>query len=812
MDKHFSIADIARALGQSKQAAHKHLRNTPPDQIQMKGGNTVHAWKLESLPTSISLKLAEAAARKGYKSICSLLERPAERFALGHPISAIHPDCICKAQRLQKALVRAVESKDAPGMTITALEKLGRIDWHREFGSNISSRHWRRIFERTLYRDAGHNEFDRLDIYFDDQPRLARVTGQENKGPSLEVLNDAVNAIESPASPSRQEIDYLWVKACDQIHALIEEGSTERHARATVLDRLLALGYMGKTEVGITKALSRKWKAYQAGHDPVDRRTVRCAVGASGVAPSAIPEHGTLSENDLSLLTAKALERGGRLAQAWRETYQAGEFSQLVYTRYAANPANKSEVPKSVKRIVSPMVRRLMVFHRSPRDHEIKGARYSRHLKDVFAGEVFQGDDTTPPVYFWEPWNCPRGFRIIQGQFLIMIDFRSQMVLSFLLHSDRGYNSRGIRTLILKTHDEFGLPKQFYFERGIWKDSKILTGDKEAGTIERGDTLGFNQTELGLREFGIKFSHAKYPTGKLVEGVFRLVQTHMERLPGYTSRDPIHARNERVEKQKREAESGKVHPSKYFLSKEEIVEQYAQILNLYNQEVQQGKHLNGISPLDAWNSHMLPSGTIQLGGSARYLLAHHKLAMKVQRSGIKLRQSLGGGNYCNADTGRYVGEKVLVWVNPDSDDYIAFTSLDRKQGPFVVPKQKEISAIHATKEEMEEEGAKIFAHNHGWAKTVYRAVAPHFASRKFISKPQSQEIVEVGQRISNGVEQVRASQTKARNSGKRIQALSRELGLPAPKRTTDSEANLSAEGYDLIKQARELNSKTEQNK
>ena len=233
-------------------------------------------------------------------------------------------------------------------------------------------------------------------------------------------------------------------------------------------------------------------------------------------------------------------------------------------------------------------MKRLIPIHHGPREHQLRGAYNSRDYSNFFAGDSYQADDATCPVYYWEadPGN---GVRIIRGQLLLMIDERSRLALGFALHSENNYNARIIRSLITRVHDAYGLPrKRFYFERGIWKSSRILTG---------GDELSLNHTELGLLEFGVKFVHAKLPRGKVIERVIGLHQNAMDGLPGYVGRDEINDKFERVQEQKRLCESGRVDPSQFFMSKAQWESELMRICEAYNAERQQGI-LSGLSPVE----------------------------------------------------------------------------------------------------------------------------------------------------------------------------------------------------------------------
>ena len=561
------------------------------------------------------------------------------------------------------------------------------------------------------------------------------------------MLEDALASFQGSTALTAQQSVYLWTKSCDQLQLEIDAGAKAKKVKRAILQVLLKSGFVGSDFQSIRRNFDRKWKAYIAADGHLqDGRALRYA-----------RQDVIVGDEDRKKLVARGLDCGGRVSQAFRETFQGGELSPELTDRFIANPARKSYVPRSVRAAVAPEVKRLMPLHHGPREHELRGPHNHRDFSGMFAGDSFQADDCTCPVVYFEPDSSSRsGYRILRGQLILMIDERSLLALGFALHSENNYNARIIRALITRVHDSYGLPRRrFYFERGIWKTSKILTGEKQPFATE----LELAHTELGLREFGVKFSHAKLPRGKVIERVLGLVQNQMERLPGYVGRNEQTERFERVQKQINEARSGVVDPAKYFLSKEQWIEELTRLLDDYNAERQEGKLLKGLSPREAWNRFQSAEGLVQLGEKARYLLAHHKLKLRVRRDGITLRPSLGGGTYCNETTGRFAGQDVLVWCNPEELDYVAVTSLDRKQGPFVVPRLEPMPAIDASAEQMQRNAEQIDSHN-DYARTAYRLISPHLVAHTFRKVFADTNTLAIGERLEAGVENVKAGQDR----------------------------------------------------
>ena len=60
--------------------------------------------------------------------------------------------------------------------------------------------------------------------------------------------------------------------------------------------------------------------------------------------------------------------------------------------------------------------------------------------------------------------------------------------------------------------------------------------------------MSWGETELGLREFGVRFKHSRLPRSKPVERVIGALQNLMEGLPGYVGRNEMVEKFERVDR------------------------------------------------------------------------------------------------------------------------------------------------------------------------------------------------------------------------------------------------------------------------
>ena len=448
-------------------------------------------------------------------------------------------------------------------------------------------------------------------------------------------------------------------------------------------------------------------------------------------------------------------------------------MSESLLESHLANPASKSYVPHTVRRAVTPDVRLLEDIHHGPRQHKLNGAHLSCDWSGVHSMDWLCADDATWPVYYYVP-DGNGWFTLMRGQCLIFIDARTTRILSYGLQSERNYNSRVIRTLITRTCDEHGLPRTgFLFEMGLWKNSKILTGDKNA------DVFSWGEVELGLREFGLRFSHSTLPRSKPVERVIGALQNYMEREPGYAGRDERHDKFERFQRLKLQIKSRKADPREHLYSEPEWIERLDALCAAYNAEPQDGKMTGGLCPNDAFQQFKNPSDPLmRFDARCRYLLAHHMRPVKVTPNGITLRFGKQAYNYRNKATGRLIGQTVLAFFNPELPDILTVTDMNRDNA-FCVARSQEVPRFDAPADMLAAEMARIAAHQ-GYAKARYR-VLKSIAEQPFRANLVDAKTVELGRVIETQTAEIKAAQTQERATLAKARKAYSRLGAPLPQ-------------------------------
>jgi hypothetical protein len=373
-----------------------------------------------------------------------------------------------------------------------------------------------------------------------------------------------------------------------------------------------------------------------------------------------------------------------------------GEFHPELRAYYIQNPASKSYVPKKFWQKVKGDIELLSRVHKAPKRHRGNGAHLDCDYSAVYSNEAHCADDVTLPVYFYLRSETGE-VKTTRGQCLIQIDMRSFRVLGFLLQPEKYYTSFGVHGLYTRTWAETGIPKIVVHEGGIWDKSRLLKGKQHP------DSLPGEEIEIGLREFGVRFIHAREARRKTVERVMGQLQDRMGGEPGYCGRNEIIDPHERFQALKRDIEAGREKPEGKLYSFDQWQRRLQEIIEDYNADPQEGKILQGLSPDEAFEKYQNPNDPpIRLDERCRYLLASSRRAVKVTRNGIKISIGKSHFNYHNEATGRLQNEKVLAWFTPEAPEILTVTTLDRKN-PVCVPLAQPLHPFDAPKEQLEEE-------------------------------------------------------------------------------------------------------------
>jgi hypothetical protein len=693
----FTASQLARVLNRSKRGLLYTLQNTPPSGKVVVAGNPTNGWRLEDLTGPIRAQLEAERDRRRLTTVQALFT-PAP-WTPPVPFKRLLPADLDKAAKLREVLRPFLEANHDANLRPPELEARGIESFQRTFGYGITPRHWRRLIKRTQERDGGARAWHRVELYLGEgvRSRPKRTVVPE----TFDTLQGFMASFAHPVAPTLQERQLLWVLAFEWLEEAVAKGHKANRAKRsliTFLDRQAP--FLGKTSA-LRHNFARKHRSWvAAGRPPAGLPDLRPVASGHFRAPA-------LEGEDRLKLLAKAVEHGGRESQAWRELRD----DLSINSHYLRNPTSKSYVPRKVREAITAEVNMMADVHHGPRQAKLNGAYVERDATTFAAGEWFQADDCTLPNYYYE--ESEKGFEVMRGQFLAMIDCRTTYILGFVLISERNYNSRHIRNLISTVADDYGLPQQgFYFENGTWR-SRLIVG--------RTNDVDWTETEMGLRGLGLRFRHARLPRGKVIERVFGTFQSYLEAERGYVGRDERHDKFERIQKQLALIRQGKEHPAQYLHSKTEWVERLTKLCDQYNAEAQDGKYLKGLSPKEGFEK-FFGSPLVKLPPTCRYLLAQHKLRVRVNRNGISFQFGRERYTYKNEETGRRIGRELVAWFNPEDPSLLCVTDTDHEH-PFTVERALLVPAMDAPEEALAQNERHDSAR-----KALYRTVKPYFAA------------------------------------------------------------------------------------
>jgi hypothetical protein len=635
---------------------------------------------VEQLPAGLRKQLDQEAARRGCRDAATMLVERPKQWQAPLALDKIDDTHIESARKLREVLRPWLVQQRDTTLTTKDMEGKGVADYARVFGHRITGRYWRELFARTLRRDNGAEDWNRLEIYLPERPAAKEAPARmvtEALAEEFGGIESFIKACGNPAEPSKTEQRAVWTLALEKYSSLVSGGMPARRAARRVRSFLFAkASFLAPTRDALLKAFDRKREALESSTG--DPKALRDGREQNG-------ERFDLPEQDRDMLIHRAVfYYRGDVAPAWRDLVSNG-FSEPVRQRYFGKAASKSHVPTSVMDSVSSEVQVLTVMHQGPRAFDSITGHVDRSYEGIASLKCMSADDFTMPVYYYVP-DGKGWFILTRGQILLFNDFRTLRIIGWLMQPDRNYSSLTIRSLCTHVFAEHGVPSVLQFERGIWESSTLIKGRDPA-------PFEFTEVVQGLREFGIRFIHSIRPRSKTVERIGGLVQDLMEAEPGYCGRNERVDAPESLRKQMAEVEARKVDPSRYFYSYEDWHRRFGEIVDQYNAAEQQGRILDGLSPDRALSEFAdQDDPPMLLSAGLRYLLAHDKRPAKVTLNGITFQVGKQKFNYRGNEIAHLVGKDVLAWFDPENPEALVVTDMQRRN-PITVSRSNEVSAL-----------------------------------------------------------------------------------------------------------------------
>lgn len=743
-DTAFTARQISEAVGVSPRAIRDALSGVTPATTVVRGGNVADAFAFDQLPKRFKSIVHNQQTALNYRSPEAVLMQPKKQWQPAVPLARQPAEMIDLAHGLKRSLAFYLQRRNDESVGGEELLKHAVADYETAFKRSVSSRHVRMMIDMVLERDGGREEFERLELYL-PRGQTTSVSKQPKiqSGISFPILEDAISCAIDLASMTPAERAFVWKAVLDEFGELVSQGEKDKRAKRKILDFLTVRApRIAESKDALRKQFDRKLEALhsQGVAGLWDQRKTRSGRRRKSTA--------ALDADEL-LCLSRANSVGGGISQAFRELYRGIEiipgekmqFSEAFRERYTFDPhINKSQVPQSLRNKLRPLLKSIDPLNHGPKAARLASPSIHRDWSDTAAGAWYQSDDETSNNYVW--FECEDGeyefggmrFDVLRPQILPLVDVRTDYVLSVMLLCQRNYNSRAIRSLILKTclDERIGLPFDgFYFEQGIWKSRNVQALVSWTEIDE-----AFSRSGLNLR-----LQHATTPKAKIIERIFSQEQNAMQELPGYAGRDERNDRYERVRafmaslKKSGQPRKEEVAPWDGLLSADQYLGHLERAYERFNHEPQNGKRLQGLSPAQAWEKFSGGRPHTLVPDSLRYLLATEQTEkpVTVTREGICLRIGVERRYFFESERlGMLVGEKVNVRWNADCPDHVVVVhSASDPQGlsPFVVPLDTSLDAMNATKDDFAEarRSRRVFTQpqrtlfkilNHSYGKTI----------------------------------------------------------------------------------------------
>jgi len=526
----------------------------------------------------------------------------------------------------------------------------------------------------------------------------------------FEGLEARIGAIANLQNPSAAERENLWSVAVDTYRAAIlaghQAGQVIKDLAAGLWQRVPALG---KSKPAIFRQLYRKIGRIAESGSLADKRR---EASKKKRAP-------LLSKEDRAALIQEAdLVCGGFVDFAWQNILQKKLLSEPLLKRYSAPKNRRPRCPKAIRCQVAPEIAALKKHHDRPHWYSNNVVPSTRDWSNVYAQDIFEIDDKTLDVLCRITVE-EKGEEVekeIRCQFLPLIDVKSGKILDFVLIGEAAYNTISIRTLITRVCKKYGLPDCFSFERGLFKNAKLLGNNAK--------NRAFAEVENFATRIGISIHHALPGRArtKIVETVFRLLDRKMYGWPGYIGNDEMHQKYERAR------DNGLLTYAELSAHLVEAVEDYN---NTPSESIVKGGYL---TPNEVWQNcrrknergEIVPAS--KLSPEFEFLLAEHCAEVTVREYGVKTSIGRAVFQFHSAElvdfTTGLIGQKVKVWFDPGNPDTAVVTDL-KEEKFFAVTRVPNAPARAATPAEFQ-----MFADASAPYRTHMRQVRQHYSDLK----------------------------------------------------------------------------------
>jgi hypothetical protein len=375
--------------------------------------------------------------------------------------------------------------------------------------------------------------------------------------------------------------------------------------------------------------------------------------------PSTIEKYG-VTEDMLATVKGMALDLGPTLA--WRK-FAGSRACPVALADCILGKSRKSYIAPALMDAVRP-AELVQDAHRGPRRLGLN--IWTPRELDVLPGDIFTCDDTTPIFGWYVPWpiseKYPYGEKLLQGQYLPVLDVASQRVLGGALIAREAGSYRAVDIWALFGHimQMHGLPRLgWQLERGTF-ESRMLCGIKlelDAADSQRTPArrmgglralpctlLDWHRAKAAEQCFDLASDpdlgqgHAKIftsysPNSKPIEGWFNRAQRLEATLYGCLGRDQMRNPFEKAKKRLQACQQGREKPSLHWPSQAELIRDLEAIWLEINREPLEGRVFRGVPDM-LWNEAVRSYPLAVLPPEQRWLYARDWRAARVQRNAM----------------------------------------------------------------------------------------------------------------------------------------------------------------------------------
>ena len=744
----FTAAQIAAALGKTPQAVRKLLRGVRPAGVRIVAGNEAAAWTVAQLPVSLRERLADEAVKQHCRTIEALLSMPRQQWQPPIPLDKISDADIQAATKLRAALKPWLIQQHDPNLSTAELESRGIEDYRRGFGNRITDRYWRELFKRTLRRDNGAEEWNRLETYLPDRlkEKDAPAAGvSEALAADFVEIESCITAFTDPHAPNKSEIVGVWTVALKTLTSLVNAGYSEKSAARHVRQFLFARApFRAASRDALLKAFNRRLEALKNANG--DLKALRDGREQNG-------NRAEILAADIDRLRASAgLANSARINAAWREKYPL--LSESTRARYPDPFKCPAKVYELVNRkIVDALHARHHGGKRAVR--KIIGGLHGDRWANIPAMHSWALDDVTSNLEC--AFTNPDGSTsLILPQTIAVMDSASRKWVGWFISNDKAPTAALVCDAALDGFRKNNIPKQLWVENGWVFGRSLLVNGKED---DQGRTI-----VAGLAQYGCTVHHfgKMNPQAKAeLERSFEAIQRLMERHPGYTGRHQMLDAPDEFKREQRLINSGKVEATKYRYTFEEFKDKVMpKLISEYNSTPQHG-HLKGLTPNEAFKALANPNDPpIEYDPKLEWIFANEKSIVTVEIGGVRFSHR-SSGRTIRVRGGRLVnlvGKELWAFVDRKDSSMVTFMNLD-----FADPFTMEVCQTPSARERSMAPGSGVLAAEIGKIREHERAVDDEYnrlleqngnPRRELLKEIRNQPAPIISSTLSDGVRRV----------------------------------------------------------